>query len=682
MPDKDREVSRSVRRIAILTGAILVALVVVLTVVLAAVDQEVVAARVADYVLPKVSERLGRKVTVESARARVLPNPHVTLTELTVHGVGKEPALLEAAEVEVDLALWPLLTSFGKEIRVQRVRLVRPELNLVRAKDGSWNYEDLQQKDEQQPPSEREVSISTVAIEGGAVRIIDRSTSHGEATLALTQVDATTGNIGGEGPTTFQGTGAFASDEQNLSVDLTLSELPKGGQSATKWPEVKGMLSVTNGSLARLEGFLPAKLGKLITGGTFNFDADLTTAKDGRYQIVGDAALNAVQLRGEPAKGSVHIAARVDPNRPSAPRVELSPIALEGPGIDLGGSATIAGDPLQVEFALKGKRLDLETLLGVIPEGETTEPRRTAMLPARMRNAIDDIRAEGTLQLDEVVNGELAAQNLDAQATLQRGVLTLQRAQADFYEGKVDASGTKVDLTQPLPKWNLKARLEQVALGKAMASISGAAPVEGKLDAALDVVGEGAEWGQVQKNVTGRGTLALSEGALTSTDLGEKLAATLAEGLRKMGQGGAGAAVDKATGTTPLKDLSAAFTVNEGWMQLREPMRVASSMGALSLDGRIGLDQQLDLDGKVRLSQDFLTRVLPKQVRPRGAADVPVAIGGTLRAPALQGPAPGELAKDAAKEQLDKGAEGLKDEVKRQARKRAGEFFERLDPGQ
>ena len=39
---------------------------------------------------------------------------------------------------EVSLALGPLVTSLGKDVRVTGIQLVKPSLNLVRAKDGTW----------------------------------------------------------------------------------------------------------------------------------------------------------------------------------------------------------------------------------------------------------------------------------------------------------------------------------------------------------------------------------------------------------------------------------------------------------------------------------------------------------------------------------------------------------------
>ncbi|HEY6004870.1 MAG TPA: AsmA family protein, partial [Anaeromyxobacter sp.] len=120
--------------------------VVVLLVVLVALLQSGVATkRAVDLVLPRISSALGREVTLQGASLKLFPNPRVRLGGLTVAGRQGEPALVQAESLDVEVGLWPLLRSLGRDVEVRAFTLVRPTVNLVRAQDGTWSHEGLGQ---------------------------------------------------------------------------------------------------------------------------------------------------------------------------------------------------------------------------------------------------------------------------------------------------------------------------------------------------------------------------------------------------------------------------------------------------------------------------------------------------------------------------------------------------------
>src|SRR6266568_4600822 len=130
------------------TVGALVVLVVGLTLLL---QTGAVSSRVKDLVVPRVSTALGRQVTVADAKLRIFPHTRVALTGTVVAGRPGEPPLAQMEAFEVGVRLWPLLTSLGKDVQVSGIRLVRPILNLVRAKDGTWNYEGLGGEPKEKP---------------------------------------------------------------------------------------------------------------------------------------------------------------------------------------------------------------------------------------------------------------------------------------------------------------------------------------------------------------------------------------------------------------------------------------------------------------------------------------------------------------------------------------------------
>ena len=131
------------RKIAIGVAAVVGAVVLLLVALVLLVNSGVATKRAVDLVLPSVSRALGREVTLKGADLKLFPNPRVRLAGLAVAGRPGEPALVDLESLDVEVGLWPLLRSLGKEIDVRAFTLVRPTVNLVRAKDGTWNYEGL-----------------------------------------------------------------------------------------------------------------------------------------------------------------------------------------------------------------------------------------------------------------------------------------------------------------------------------------------------------------------------------------------------------------------------------------------------------------------------------------------------------------------------------------------------------
>src|SRR5512147_126095 len=131
------------RKIALGVGIAAGAVIVLVVALVLLVNSGVATKRAVDLVLPGISRTLGREVTLKGADLKLFPNPRVRLAGLAVAGRPGEPALVQLESLDVEVGLWPLLRSLGKEIDVRAFTLVRPTVNLVRAKDGTWNYEGL-----------------------------------------------------------------------------------------------------------------------------------------------------------------------------------------------------------------------------------------------------------------------------------------------------------------------------------------------------------------------------------------------------------------------------------------------------------------------------------------------------------------------------------------------------------
>ncbi|HYX92454.1 MAG TPA: hypothetical protein VE782_12910, partial [Myxococcaceae bacterium] len=164
-------------------------------------------------------------------------------------------------------------------------------------------------------------------------------------------------------------------------------------------------------------------------------------------------------------------------------------------------------------------------------------------------------------------------------------------------------------------------------------------------------------------------------------DLSRTVAFAAASGLGRLGRAEAADLAQRAARPTDLRDLTASFTVHDGWIDLREPLTFTSSVGAARLDGRVGLDLGLALRGTVVASQEFLSQALARTgFRPSSPVQVPLSIAGSLHTPVVE-----VDERAVARQFVDagarQGARKLEDTVKRQARRRIGDFLQRLPEG-
>jgi len=671
----------------VLAGVVgaLVLLVVGLTLLL---QTGAVSARVKDLVVPRASAALGRQVTVEDAKLRIFPHTRVALTGTTVAGRPGEPPLIRVESFEVGVRLWPLLTSLGKDVQVSGIRLVRPVLNLVRAKDGTWNYQGLGGEPKEQPatappaPSSEQatVLVDQASIEGGEVHYIDALLG-AHASVALSKIDFAAEHVGLGHPLDAKISAAVVNPEKNFEARIHAAKLPErpAQLGPGEYPELQGDLALTGLDLGLVRAFLPPAVTNMMTGGKVDASAKLAT-RDGKYAVDGAGKLSQVRMRGEPAQGSFELHALVDPAS-GAGTVAVEKLAVKGPGIDLGGRIAADLKPQRVRFAIAGPLLDLGHVMSLLPAQEKKKDEGP-LLTAAQRKQVGAADVSGTIDIAKVVKGGLVATGFKAKAALEEGVFVLHDAQASFFGGRVDAAGTRVDLSQANPSWNLKAKLDAIDVGQALTSFEGAAPLTGKMTGALDLDGTGVDWATLQKILTGHGAISMKQAELTTTDLGDKVLGAVSQGLRAVGKTGPASTVGGAGGKTSLGDLAAQFTVKDGAMTLARPVSAKAPFGAVELGGKIGLGGQLSLTGSAKLGKETLQRLAGGSKLPLGQGlSVPIALSGTLQQPSVSvqaDQAVAGLVQGAAKQEVKELEDTAKEKAKVQARKGLGDLLHGL----
>src|SRR5512138_3919164 len=684
------------RKIAIGVAAVVGVVVVLVVALVLLVNSGVATKRAVDMVLPSVSQTLGREVTLKGADLKLFPNPRVRLAGLQVAGRPGEPALAELESLDVEVGLWPLLRSLGKEIDVRAFALVRPTVNLVRAKDGTWNYEGLgaqgaAEPKEAPPPAPEQgggaaVAVESVRIEKARIKLIDRTLGKDDQGLALSDLDLEATGVGPGLPFDARIAAAIADTKQNLHAQLSVARLPSGVPAAPQdWPQVQGSVQLGALALDRLRSLFPAELGAIVRGGTVGLDLKLATADAPRgYKLDGSGDLKDVKLRGQAASGRFRFAAAWSPAKPDAAKLDVLDLALRGPGVDLGGSVSVETPPLRAWFVLTGPLLDLDAVMGVLPESPeqakaAPPPPGGELVPEATRRQIQAASASGTIAIATVKGGRLELKDVKAKAVLSKGTLTLQQLEATVFGGKVSGSGTSVSLAQKEPTWKLAANLAGLDLAQATKAFAGQAPLLGKLDGTLDVSGAGTDWNAVKPILTGLAALAVKDGTLTTAGLGDQVLGGLAKGLQVVGKGGAAEKVSGYEGgKTSIKDLAGKFVVKDGWLVAQSPFKCGSGAGQVTLGGRIGLGGELDLTGGVAVPKAVLAKTVSVSgLKLPDTLDVPVGLGGSLGSPGISVKA-GDAVQSLVKGQVQEAKKAVQQQAEKAGKNALEGLFNRF----
>jgi len=434
------------------------------------------------YVVPPMEEATGRQVEIDEIGLRVLWTPAVRVSGFRLanrEGYGPAPAV-EAGELNVEVALWPLFTG---AIEPTAVELVDPVIRYEVDEAGATNFDDLLASDTTQAEADGggglPVPVSNFRTTGAQVRYVNRSTGQSlfldfDARLsALPDGNAITS----AGGVTIQSLRAVLPDVQadtmtvtdaqidyDVRADLAAGRLGLSAltvQTAPLTLSTTGTVSrlnarpaldltveATEADLAQLAAFAPAAAVEgLNPQGTLQLKATIRGPLAG-----GEGALDSLTVDGTGR--------------------------LAGIGVDYGGRSLLRD--LNADLALSLDAVSLDAiqgqLLGAALSGRVgvqqvmTEPRVDLNLETGAMNLADlaafappeqakSYNPQGTLQL-----------NLAATGTLPEGTESLDRLSIDG-GGRLAALGVDYDGTAMLR--NLNANLAFSGTSASLTGIDG-----------------------------------------------------------------------------------------------------------------------------------------------------------------------------------------------------------------
>lgn len=415
--------------------------------------------------LQLASEGMDRKVDLKTLKSQWFPTLGVRLegllvgdqpladTASTAPGTAADhPPFIDAGAVEVGVAVWPALTSLGKDIQVTQVRLERPMVRIVRFKDGTFNFQTIggATKTASEPPSEgspeilerlRTLKVSDVAIVDGTVRYEDM-TPDGMGTLEIRHIGFEANDVGLGLPLKAVLTAALrGADEPNLRLEVATQAL------ADKLLEI-GVPKLEKVSLQAADvplSILPMQVSSVkLDEAQLSGDVELVPDAGSHFVLSGPLSVKGLRLRqsGKPL-GSVFDVALGLSVRTST---TFSSFAFSDTTVGVGPLKALFNGQLTVSPAVGWEKVAVKTMdpvgvreLSVIVPGDrmSLPGGRVALdlnssgnlnrAKSRVRLRWTDfeyiqpsLTAQGMIELEASAQGALATPDVDADLDISR----------------------------------------------------------------------------------------------------------------------------------------------------------------------------------------------------------------------------------------------------------------------
>ena len=417
---------------------VLIIILAVVLVAVLAVNIFLPTEKIRDLALEQAREKLGREVSVGEVAVSLKGGLGVRLADFAIHnpdGFGGEN-LVSSQALDLKLEIGPLLKG---EVRVHRLVVDTPVVNLVRRADGSDNFTfaDIAEPETGQAlptsgeaPAPPPLSIASLTLQNGQITFSDASA---EAPLQRLQMTGLTlgMSLADPAPGRFQAEGRLSADKITVKGPAEVPELKVGVDFDVTWDQATSRLDI-NRAAAEVNDLPLDCTGQLTMGetaptGKLHFAADDLALID----LVGFAPAEvAAKIQGDKNSGTV--AARID--------------------VVLTGETEV---PVQTSGTATIKDADLALAQPFMPPGQEGQLAGKADLEMSFADKTGDptqITYNGTVTAREVSFTESGLvdelENMDARLAFTPDEFTVESCRAQFASGTFDLTGK---LRDPFP---------------------------------------------------------------------------------------------------------------------------------------------------------------------------------------------------------------------------------------
>ncbi|MCA3909467.1 AsmA family protein [Vibrio vulnificus] len=612
--------------------------------------------------------------------------------------------LFKVESVGIDISVMPLL---DKVLQIGDVRLDGAEFHLETRKDGQKNIDALtQQQKAQQETVQQEVSsepttdasqqpgaaadwrMELAGITVSNAKLVNQDRQAGTS-LELYDVNFslsefafdqwTKAEFSAKGKNNQQQFSANGKLEFQLAQDFSsyaLRNIELNSQfsdPATKMDTIKLVLDTfefdkDNALTFEIKGQASGMALSANGSAQLHVDAAISTVMVKAFQL--ESQLNGKSLPQSPMK--VAMSSEVTFDVPSS-HLSLVLNKLTANAIALDGKAdvTLAEIP-KVRFSLHSPEIDLDEFLGLTqPSQETASTNSSNDKNAHPEannevepdlSALKTLDVIGQVSIDKFKANNAKLQNVITKFTVNRGIATLDRFDANLYQGSINASA-KLDARRSPATYSVKKRIKGVQVQPLLVDVAQNDKLEGTGNIDVDVKGSSLTPSGIQKNLVGTVEINFADGAVN----GINVAQMIRENYAKI----KGKKLDATDGgqKTDFSSMTATLTLNKGKvttnnMHMQSPLLRIRGKGEANyinqtVDFTVSTSIVGSLEGQGGKDIDELRDVT-----------IPINISGSWADPKFK-LVFDDVLKQKAQKEIDRGVEKLTDKIKDEKTKEA-----------
>jgi AsmA protein len=336
----------------------------------------------------QVSDALGRKVEIGNIDLAIFSGG-VAIDNLVI---ADDPAFspspfLQAKEVKVGVALFPLI--FSRRLEVRSFTVTDPQVSLLRAPSGQWNFSNMGAGGAKGKKSENSAAPTNIAVEkfkiSNGTIVIGGTGSHQKTqTYQNVDLDASDLSYTSQFPFTFSaktpGDGSVKLEGKAGPIDATDAALTPLDAKV----EVKNFDIASTGVVDPAMGF----------AGVIDFTGDLSS--DGK-EMNSKGSLKAEKIKLKPAGSPASVPVDVDYEtgydlKKQSGTLKQGDVHIGKALAKLTGSYDIAGASPSLNMKMNGSGMPIADLEGMLPAAAITLPPGASL-------------KSGSLELDLTING-------------------------------------------------------------------------------------------------------------------------------------------------------------------------------------------------------------------------------------------------------------------------------------
>ncbi len=324
------------------------------------------------WITPPLEHYLHRNVTFAEAKVGFRG---FRVMGLEIRKEGAHAPLLKGEKLELR---WKFKELLKGRIVIHTLVFTRPEITLVRQKDGALNIADLlpettapARKKHNREPAGVPLFIALLSMQDGQLSFVDLS-QQPQATLKVSNIRSRLTDFSTSAPIPFEIEGQVqGAEERSLAINGTY-DLAKN--------TLKGNVNLQGIDLATLSPFIASKPSDLIQQGKLTMEASMTAEDFDHFMIKGSLALSGLKIKkDEKLTDTLQIEAgfQLDAIR-SQQTLEIGNLDLElnGQKAKIQGILTQWQQRPHLDFTMNSHQIKLDELLALLPA--TPSPTETS----------------------------------------------------------------------------------------------------------------------------------------------------------------------------------------------------------------------------------------------------------------------------------------------------------------